>query len=82
MAKRIKTVNKEMLKRPCAAAAAANASFLSVCLQNVLHGRQPGLRKGLRYCRTAPCLSGEPFSFYISYPLFYEKGSTFTVKTS
>lgn len=28
MAKRIKTVNKEMLKRPCAAAAAANAQLL------------------------------------------------------
>ena len=40
MAKRIKTVNKEMLKKTLRTGG---------CLQNFLHGRQPGLRKSIIY---------------------------------
>ena len=37
--------------------------ILPICLQDFLHGRQPGLRKGIiELCAEAPCMRRELFS--------------------
>ena len=48
MAKRIKTVNKEMLKKTLRSGGCGECPACQSACKNVLHGRQPGLRKRLK----------------------------------